>query len=151
MFLVGWKRGYKCSFSLKFPPSVDILIYCIRILAVCCLSPLVQYYNYHFTIYVYNIQPFSWLIHVFFWFSGTCTMYLNNIYTSSVFCCEDHKKNFDIHFFMKPHTWRMRWPFRRLFWIPPWYVLKRIFLGQNGSTLIKYKYTSKDWILLACF
>ena len=71
--------------------------------------------------------------------------YMKNIYTSNVFCCDEHKKNFDIHFSMKPHTWRTRWPFRRLFWIPPWCV----FLCQYGTILIKYK--DKDWILLICF
>ena len=27
-----------------------------------------------------------------------------NIYTPSVFCYDEHKKNFDIHFSMKKHT-----------------------------------------------
>ena len=32
---------------------------------------------------------------------------LGNIYTPSVFCYDEHKKNFDINFVMKTHTWRM--------------------------------------------
>ena len=43
------------------------------------------------------------------------------IYLSSVFCCHEHKTNFDIHFSMKLFPWRMS---RLLFWIPPFCVLK---------------------------
>ena len=45
-------------------------------------------------------------------YTCTCTWWFN-IYTSSVFCCDEHKKNFDIHFFMKLFPWRMSRLFRR--------------------------------------
>ena len=51
---------------------------------------------------------------------------LRNIYTPSVFCNDEHKKNFDfdIHFAIKKHAWRMSRLLRRLFWIPPCCVFK---------------------------
>ena len=50
--------------------------------------------------------------------------HIHNINTSTVLCYYEHKTNFHIHFSMKPHTWRMSWLFRWLFWIPPCCVLK---------------------------
>ena len=47
-----------------------------------------------------------------------------NIYASSVFCYDKHKKNFDIHFSMKRPAWRMSRLLPRLFWIPPCCVFK---------------------------
>ena len=38
-----------------------------------------------------------------------------NIYTTSVFCYDEHEKNFDIHLSMKKRTWRMSRLLRRLF------------------------------------
>ena len=73
-----------------------------------------------------------------------------NIFASSVFCSNKHKKNFDIHFSNKRQAWRMSRLLRRLFWIAPCCVFKnRYFIAKNRTMLIKYKY--KDWILLVCF
>ena len=58
----------------------------------------------------------------------------SNIYTPSVFCYDEHKKNFDIHFSMKKHTWRMSRLLRRLFWIPPCCVFKNgYFIAKMGN------------------
>ena len=57
-----------------------------------------------------------------------------NIYTPSVFCYNEHKKNFNIHFSMKKHTWRMSRLLRRLFWIPPCCVFKNgYFIAKRGQ------------------
>ena len=55
-------------------------------------------------------------------------------YTSSVFCYDKHKKNFDIHFSMKRQAWRMSRLLRRLFWIPPCCVFKNgYFIAKTGQ------------------
>ena len=57
-----------------------------------------------------------------------------NIYTSSVFCYDEHKKKIDIHFSMKLLSWRMSRLFRRLFWIPPCCVFKNgYFIAKAGQ------------------
>ena len=57
-----------------------------------------------------------------------------NIYTPSVFCYDEHKKNFDIHFSMKKHKWHMSRLLRRLFWIPPCCVIKNgYFIARTGQ------------------
>ena len=59
---------------------------------------------------------------------------LRNIYTPNVFSYDEHKKNFDIHFSMKKHTWRMSRLLRRLFWIPPCCVFKNgYFIAKMGQ------------------
>ena len=56
------------------------------------------------------------------------------IYTSSVFCYDKHKKNFDIHFSNKRQAWRMSRLLRRLFWIPPCRVFKNgYFIAKTGQ------------------
>ena len=57
-----------------------------------------------------------------------------NIYTPSVFCYDEHKNNFDIHFSMKKHTWRMSRLLRQLFWISPCCVFKNgYFIAKTGQ------------------
>ena len=64
----------------------------------------------------------------------------SNIYTPSVFCYDEHKKNFDIHFSMKKHTWRMSRLLRRLFWIPPFCVFKNgYFIAKTGKFCINIR------------
>ena len=57
---------------------------------------------------------------------------IQNIYTSSVFCYYEHKKNFDIHSSVK--AFRDVWAGWRLFWIPPCCVLKNgYFIAKTGQ------------------
>ena len=58
----------------------------------------------------------------------------DNIYTSSVFWYNEHKKNLDIHSSMKTFPWRMGRLFRWLFLITPCGILKHgYFIAKTGQ------------------
>ena len=64
-----------------------------------------------------------------------------NIYTPSVFCYDEHKKNFDIPFSHEtvPVTYEPV-VLVAVLNTPVLCIKKQIFHSQNGTILIKYKY-----------
>ena len=131
---------FKWNVVLRYHPRIRMPIASLKLVPIKYLSAELQYVPWTWK----NSDDFGFcsLIHhiSIFW----------NIYTPNVFCYDEYKKNFDIHFSMKKHTWRMSRLLRRQFLIPPCYVFKNgLFHSQNGTILIKYQY--KAWILLVCF